>query len=105
MLWGFSNFKDLGIHDGEDLCEAFNLDDIPLNFENGDEILSNPQGPSICLFKDGGMDCLLMEKNLSVTESNGPIENTIEVIPLLQCFFRLSHNHIFISWRFSFLSK
>lgn len=104
VLWGFSNFKDLGIHDGEDLCEAFNLDDIPLNFENGDEMLSNPQGASIYLFKDGGTDCLLMEKNLSVTESNCPIENAIEVIPILQSFCRRSHNHVFIAWRFSFLS-
>ncbi|XP_015881102.2 putative zinc finger protein CONSTANS-LIKE 11 [Ziziphus jujuba] len=70
--------KDLGIHDGEDLCEAFNMDDVPLNFENDDEILSNSQGLPRCQFEDGGMDCLLMEKNLSVTESNGPIENAIE---------------------------
>lgn len=78
---GCSTFKDLGIHDGEDLCDAFNINDVPLNFENGDEILTNAQGPSRYQFEDGGLDCLLMEKNLSVTESNGPIENAIEVIP------------------------
>uniref|UniRef100_A0A199UA02 B box-type domain-containing protein n=1 Tax=Manihot esculenta TaxID=3983 RepID=A0A199UA02_MANES len=34
---GCSNFKDLKIQDGEDLCEG-NMDDVALNFENGDDI-------------------------------------------------------------------
>lgn len=55
------------------------MDDIPLDFENGDEIFGCSQGHTRYKFEDVGKDCNLMEKNLSVTESNGPIENAIEV--------------------------
>ncbi|KAF8409494.1 hypothetical protein HHK36_005570 [Tetracentron sinense] len=33
---GCSPMKDLGICDGDDLCEGFNMDDMGLNFENSD---------------------------------------------------------------------
>ena len=55
------------------------MDDIPLNFENSDEIFGCPESLDRYQLEDVGKDCLLMEKNLSVTESNGPIENAIEV--------------------------
>ncbi|KAG7987921.1 hypothetical protein I3843_03G158200 [Carya illinoinensis] len=72
-----SDFKDLGIHDGNDLYEGLNMDDVPLTLKNG-EIFGCPQGTTIYQFEDGGMECQSMEKNLSVTESNGPIESTLE---------------------------
>ncbi|PRQ52863.1 putative transcription factor C2C2-CO-like family [Rosa chinensis] len=73
MPKGSSNFKDLGIQDGNDLCEGLNMDDVPLDVENDDELFSCSQGPSRYSFEDGELDCLLMDqKNLSVTESNGP---------------------------------
>jgi hypothetical protein len=58
------------------------LDDIPLDFENSDEIFSCSETQSKYQFGDVGKDCMLMEKNLSVTGSNGPLENTIEVFSL-----------------------
>ncbi|KAG5226544.1 zinc finger protein [Salix suchowensis] len=76
---GCSIFEDIGLSDGEDLCEGLNMDDIPLNFENSDGIFGCPESLDRYQFEDVGKDCLLMEKNLSVTESNGPIENAIEV--------------------------
>ncbi|KAG6768637.1 hypothetical protein NC652_019647 [Populus alba x Populus x berolinensis] len=77
---GCSIFKDIGLPDGEDLCEGLNLDDIPLDFENSDEIFSCSESQSKYQFGDVGKECMLMEKNLSsVTGFNGPIENAIEV--------------------------
>nr|XP_011463093.1 PREDICTED: putative zinc finger protein CONSTANS-LIKE 11 isoform X1 [Fragaria vesca subsp. vesca] len=79
-LQGSSNLKDLGIQDGNDLCEGLNMDDVPLDVENDDELFSCSQGPSRYPFEDGEFDCLLMDqKNLSVTESNGPhCDNAIQ---------------------------
>ena len=54
-----------------------------MNIGNGNEILNCSQGSTRYPFEDGGIDCLLMEKNLSVTESNiGSTESAIEVRPL-----------------------
>ncbi|KAB5548373.1 hypothetical protein DKX38_011779 [Salix brachista] len=75
---GCSIFKDIGLPDDEDLCDGLNLDDIPLDFENSDEIFSCSETQNKYQFGDAGKDCMLMEKNLSVTGSNGPIENAIE---------------------------
>jgi len=55
------------------------MDDIPLDFENSDGIFGCPESHNRYPFEDVGKDCMLMERNLSVTESNGPIENAIEV--------------------------
>lgn len=82
-IQGCSKFKDLNIHDGNDLCKNLDLDEVSINFGCGNEIFNCSQDPTRYPFEDGGMDCLLMEKNLSVTESNGPTEGVIEVHPLL----------------------
>ncbi|KAG5242066.1 zinc finger protein [Salix suchowensis] len=75
---GCSIFKEIGLPDDEDLCDGLNLDDIPLDFENSDEIFSCSGTQNKYQFGDAGKDCMSMEKNLSVTGSNGPIENAIE---------------------------
>uniref|UniRef100_A0A6N2MF02 Uncharacterized protein n=1 Tax=Salix viminalis TaxID=40686 RepID=A0A6N2MF02_SALVM len=62
---GCSIFEDIGLSDGEDLCEGLNMDDIPLNFENSDGIFGCPESLDRYQFEDVGKDCLLMEKNLS----------------------------------------
>ncbi|KAJ6677742.1 ZINC FINGER PROTEIN CONSTANS-LIKE 10 [Salix viminalis] len=66
---GCSIFKDIGLPDDEDLCDGLNLDDIPLDFENSDEIFSCSETQNKYQFGDAGKDCMLMEKNLSVTGS------------------------------------
>ncbi|KAG8640958.1 hypothetical protein MANES_13G091300v8 [Manihot esculenta] len=77
---GCSNFKELEIQDGEDLCQGLNMDDVALNFENGDDIFGCPQVQPRNQQGDIGKDCILMEKSLSVIESNGGrVDNTIEV--------------------------
>ncbi|KAE8075752.1 hypothetical protein FH972_014441 [Carpinus fangiana] len=78
-----SNFKDLGIQDSDDICEGLNIDDVPLNLTSG-EIFGNPQDHTKYQFGDGGMQCPSMEKNLSVTGSNGPIESALEASSLGQ---------------------
>lgn len=79
MLQGCSDFKDLKLPDGDDLCEDLNIDDVQLNFESDDEIFGCSQGQSRYQFEDVGTNCVLMEKTISVTESDGPIENALEV--------------------------
>ncbi|XP_068345575.1 putative zinc finger protein CONSTANS-LIKE 11 [Pyrus communis] len=74
---GYNNFKDLAIQDSNVLCDGLNIDDVPMNFENPDGIFC-PRVPSRYQFEDGEMDCLLMEKNIPVTESNGPNENAAQ---------------------------
>ncbi|XP_044501462.1 putative zinc finger protein CONSTANS-LIKE 11 isoform X2 [Mangifera indica] len=73
-----SDLKDLKLPDGDDLCKVLNMDDVQLDFEAGDEIFGCSQGQSRYQFEDVGTDRTLMEKNLSVTESDGPIENALE---------------------------
>ncbi|KAF5948441.1 hypothetical protein HYC85_014398 [Camellia sinensis] len=76
---GHSSYKNLEINDGEDLCEGLNMDDVELNFESCDEIFDSSRGQSTYNFDEGGTNCQLMEKNASVTESNGHVESAIEV--------------------------
>ncbi|KAI4322564.1 hypothetical protein L6164_022244 [Bauhinia variegata] len=71
------NFKDL-----EGL--GLNIDDVQLNFDSSDEIFGCSQGANRCQLEDGGMDCLLTEKNLSVTESNVLPENAVEASSSVQ---------------------
>ncbi|OMO99988.1 Zinc finger, B-box [Corchorus olitorius] len=73
-----SDLKDFKLPDGDDLCEGLNINDVNLNFETADEIFGCPQDQTRYQFENVGTDCLLMEKNLSVTESDGPIESTLE---------------------------
>ncbi|KAF8391478.1 hypothetical protein HHK36_023783 [Tetracentron sinense] len=75
---GCSPFKDLGVSDAADLCEGFNMDDVELNFENSGEIFGCSKSHPRYHFEDVGMDCLLIEKNLSVTECNRTTENAVE---------------------------
>ncbi|CAK9142720.1 unnamed protein product [Ilex paraguariensis] len=75
---GGSNFEDLGVHEGDDLCEGVDLDDVANNLESGYEVFVNSQGHSIYGCEDGRLDCLVLEKNISVTESNSHIETALE---------------------------
>ncbi|KAF5741449.1 hypothetical protein HS088_TW10G00446 [Tripterygium wilfordii] len=74
-----SGIKDVGLHGGDNLCECLSIDDLPLDFENADDIFGCSQGHSRYQFEDGGTNCILMDKTLSVTKSNGSIENAFEV--------------------------
>lgn len=85
VLQDASNIKDLGVNDSDDLCEGLNMGGVPLNLKN-DEIFGCPQGPTGYQIEDGGMECLSMEKNLSVTEFSGTIENALEVIYQILAF-------------------
>ncbi|XP_061350611.1 zinc finger protein CONSTANS-LIKE 12-like [Gastrolobium bilobum] len=68
------NFNDLVIHDGD----VFNMDNVEFNFENSAEIFDSSQIATRYSLDNGGMDCQLMENNISVTESNALIESAME---------------------------
>lgn len=86
-MQGCPNSKDLGIHDGDGLCEGLNMDNVQLNFESGNEIFDCSQGGTSYQLEDGGLDCLLMEKSISVTQSNGLIQNAMEVVLQFSFFY------------------
>ncbi|KAI3718439.1 hypothetical protein L6452_19310 [Arctium lappa] len=70
-----SNLNNLGLDEGEGLCDNVDLGDVALNFDMFNCISqAQTRYPS----EDGALNCLVMDKNLSVTESNSHIENTIE---------------------------
>ncbi|KAK2641716.1 hypothetical protein Ddye_023479 [Dipteronia dyeriana] len=71
--------KDLKLLYGDDLCDGLNIDDVLLAFEADDKIFGCSQGQSRHQFEDvGNNDRALIEKNLSVVESNGPIPKTYQ---------------------------
>ncbi|XP_071715441.1 putative zinc finger protein CONSTANS-LIKE 11 [Rutidosis leptorrhynchoides] len=75
----FTNGSNL-IKDGLNLNNlGHNEGDIGLNFNGGYEMFNCiPQAQTRYPSEDGGLDCFVMEKNLSVTESNSYIESTVE---------------------------
>lgn len=74
---GCSDLKDVETHENNDICEGLNLGDASLNLETEEELFGCSQGTMKCHFGAGELECFLMGKNLS-TESNGPVENTVE---------------------------
>ncbi|XP_059318133.1 zinc finger protein CONSTANS-LIKE 12-like isoform X1 [Lycium ferocissimum] len=63
--------KDLGLQEGDDLSKGVDFDDVTLNFDCGYEILGNSQQSHPRYSnEDKELDCLVMEKNSSVTGSN-----------------------------------
>ncbi|KAK8568454.1 hypothetical protein V6N12_007005 [Hibiscus sabdariffa] len=81
---GYSDLRDCKVPDGDGLCEGLNTSDVQLSFETDDEIFGCSQGQTRYQFEKIGTDCLIMDKTLSVTESNGPIGNILEASPLGQ---------------------
>ncbi|KAL4278106.1 hypothetical protein GQ457_03G005840 [Hibiscus cannabinus] len=78
MPKGYSNLKDFKVPVGDDLCEGLNMNDFQLTFETENEILGCSLDQPGYQFESVGTDCILMENTLSVTESDGHIENTVE---------------------------
>ncbi|KAK8519055.1 hypothetical protein V6N12_012285 [Hibiscus sabdariffa] len=78
VLQGYSDIKGFKVPNGDDLCEGLNMNDFQLTFETADEIPGCSLGQTGYQFENVGTDCLLMENTLSVTESDGHIENTLE---------------------------
>lgn len=70
------------------------MDNVQLNFEIADEIFYCSQVATRYHLEDGGMDCLLMDKNISVTESNSLIESALEVI--LETHFIILHSNFMV---------
>lgn len=56
------------------------MDSAPINFESVDEIFGCSQAATRYPLEDGEMDYLLLDKNISVTESSSLIESAIEVV-------------------------
>nr|DAD23840.1 TPA_asm: hypothetical protein HUJ06_025303 [Nelumbo nucifera] len=62
--------KDLGLGEGDDLCEDFSVSDVDLNFENYEELFGISQNQSEQLFENGGLDNLFGIKDISGADSN-----------------------------------
>ncbi|BAT92190.1 hypothetical protein LR48_Vigan05g158700 [Vigna angularis] len=75
---------DRGTGDGNGLSEGLNVDRAPINFESAEEIFGCSQAATRYPLEDGGVDCLLMDKKLSVTESSSLIESALEASSSIQ---------------------
>jgi hypothetical protein len=82
---GSSALKELFLDEGEDLCEGVNIDDVTLNFDTGYNLFGCSQTQPRYNCDDANLDCLVMEKNLSVTESNSHVENALEATSSQDC--------------------
>ncbi|CAN1232311.1 Zinc finger protein CONSTANS-LIKE 12 [Linum perenne] len=60
----------------KDICDGLNMDDVQLNFEHGDAIFECLQDHVTNAFEDVEKQCDNIERNVSFTESNGPIEGS-----------------------------
>lgn len=60
------------------------MNDVQLNFETADEIFGCSQGQNRSQFDNVGTEGLVMEKNITLTESDVPIEHTLEVFLQIQ---------------------
>ncbi|KAE8677903.1 putative B-box type zinc finger family protein [Hibiscus syriacus] len=81
LLQCYSDFRDCKVPDGDGLCESLNMNNVQLSFETAEEIFVSSQGQTRYQFEKIGTDCLIMDKTLSVTKSNGPIGNMLEASP------------------------
>ncbi|XP_050883544.1 putative zinc finger protein CONSTANS-LIKE 11 isoform X2 [Lathyrus oleraceus] len=83
-LQGCPDVKELVFHEGTSLCEGFNVDDVQLDFESADEIFGRSQSAAKYNHEDGGMKCLLMDKNIQVTKCTSLTEIAAEALSPLQ---------------------
>lgn len=83
-----ANIKDLKLPETDELCDSLDIDDIGLSFESSYEMLGNQPRYN---YEDGGIGSLLMEKNLSITQSNSThFESAFEVHLHNSSFYRFS---------------
>lgn len=58
------------------------MDDVQLDFESADEIFGSSQSAAKYNHEDGGIKCLLMDKNIQVTKCTSLTEIAAEVTVL-----------------------
>ncbi|XP_023512378.1 putative zinc finger protein CONSTANS-LIKE 11 isoform X3 [Cucurbita pepo subsp. pepo] len=71
--------KDAETNENNDICESLNLGNLSLHSENGEGLFDSPKDTMKFEFDAGELECLLIDRNFPVTESNVPVEDTIEV--------------------------
>ena len=71
--------QDLGLCDGVDNVDGLNMSDADLTFENYEDVFGSSHDQSDSLFKDPGAACSSMERDVSLVELSGHIDNTLEV--------------------------
>lgn len=67
QLWD-QNMQDLGICADDDCCDALNMSDVNLIFENYEDIFGGPQVESSSVFEDLEAACSSMDKVVSVAD-------------------------------------
>ncbi|KAK4354086.1 hypothetical protein RND71_026280 [Anisodus tanguticus] len=76
--------KDLGLQEGDDPSKGVDFDDVTLNFDCGYDILgSSQQSHPRYSNEDEELDCLVIEKNSSITGSNN-VETSHEATSSVQ---------------------
>ncbi|RWV88291.1 hypothetical protein BHE74_00046431 [Ensete ventricosum] len=76
---GFPALSDLGICHDDELCQGFSTGIAGFNFHDGAELLGGQQNHPKNPFPDTGLDGFVVGKSLSIAESSGHIESTLEV--------------------------
>lgn len=71
--------QDLGLCDGDDNGDGFNMSDVDLTFENYEDVFGSSQDQSDSLFKDTSATCSNTERDISLVELSGHIDNTLKV--------------------------
>ncbi|CAK8536563.1 unnamed protein product [Lathyrus sativus] len=80
-LQGCPDVKELVFHEGTSLCEGFNMDDVQLDF--ADEIFGcslSSLSAAKYNHENGGIECLLMDKNIPVTKCTSLTEIATEAL-------------------------
>ncbi|KAH9313172.1 hypothetical protein KI387_028207, partial [Taxus chinensis] len=90
QLWD-PHMQDLGLCDGDDNCDGFNMSDVDLTFENYEDIFGSSQDQSDSLFEDASAVCSNMERDVTLFESNGHTESAPEVSTVQGGCFLQSH--------------
>lgn len=76
MQQSCSTVKYLGVHGGQDFAKGVDLEELSSDISY--RIFSSLQQSHHS--EDRGMDCLVLEKKLSVTGSNSHVETALEVL-------------------------
>ena len=74
--------QDLGLCNGSDNGDSFNMLDVDLTFENYEDVFGISHHQSDSLFEDTSAACSNMERDISLVELGGHIDNTPEVFNL-----------------------
>lgn len=93
MQLAYQQFTNTGVCDDDGIFDGFNPGNVGFNVDDMDELFGCAQ--TKYPYQEGEIDGLFMEKIFSVADSNGHVENAVEV-SLNPCFLPLSSSVLFL---------